>query len=139
IRTPDDERHVLACLSQPDTDHPPDGTRSDDADFHDASHKKVALLHGSVTRPPLAASVSPVMKLDSSLSRKRITAAISSGWPIRPIGVPAIRRFAASSESARAISVSIRPGATQLTRTLWGANASAQQRVKAITPALEVA
>ena len=96
-------------------------------------------IQGSVTLPPLAESVSPVMKLDSSLKRKRMTEAISGGWPIRPSGVSATMRFIDSSERTWAISVSIRPGATQLTRTLCGANASPQHRVSAMTPAFEEA
>ena len=44
--------------------------------------------YGNVTRPPLAESVSPVMKLDSSLSRKRITDGNFVG-----LADPAQRRF----------------------------------------------
>ena len=81
----------------------------------------------------------PVMKLDSSLKRNRITAAISSGLPRRPCGVCSMTVLIMSGGKTCAISVSIRPGATLLMRTLWGAKASAQQRVKAITPAFALA
>jgi hypothetical protein len=50
------------------------------------------------------------MKLDPSLSRKRITAAISSGLPGRPSGAVSTTSRLVSGGRARAISVSISPG-----------------------------
>ena len=60
----------------------------------------------------------------------------SSAGPRRPSGVSDLIRPISSSLRTWAISVSIKPGAMQLTRTPCGAKASEQHRASAITPAL---
>ena len=84
------------------------------------------IVYGNVTRPPEAAMVWPVMKLDRSLNRKQANSAISSGRPSRFNGVSCIIWSRVAGANTVAISVWIKPGAMQLIRTC-GANASLQQ------------
>ena len=73
-----------------------------------------------MTRPPLAATVWPVMKLDSSLSKKRITAAISSGVPSRPSGVCSTTSRLTSGGSTWATATTVVPPGS----AAWAANTS---------------
>ncbi len=82
--------------------------------------------------PPSTNSMSPVMKLDSSLARNTAALATSPGVPRRPIGTRARRRSHASSVTTRlAPSVGVGPGAIALTRILRGPNSAAAERVDA--------
>src|SRR5262249_17899170 len=75
-------------------------------------------------RPPQAKIVWPVTKVDSSDSRNRTTCAISDGSAIRFSRVISMICALRLAFASRAISVSVSPGATQLTRTC-GASAAA--------------
>src|SRR5215218_920107 len=91
------------------------------ADLADADR---IVSHGYIMpRPPETPTVSPVTYDASSLARKAIAAATSSGWPRRRISVESIIPWtnrspsSPSASAARTICVSIGPGATALTRT----------------------
>ena len=73
----------------------------------------------------------------ASLSRKYVSAAMSSGVPVRRAGVLSTMRCRISSLMSLVMSVSIRPGATQLTR-IAGPNAVAQLRANAMMAAFDV-
>src|SRR5262249_29767533 len=75
------------------------------------------------SRPPSTVYEAPVTNEASSEARNATTAATSSGRPMRPIGcAPTTSRSASAGSSwlstyTRICSVSMNPGATQLTRT----------------------
>lgn len=52
-------------------------------------------------RPPSTSRSVPVMYEASSLARKRMARAISSGWAMRPMGMPALTFFRVSASSVR--------------------------------------
>ena len=87
--------------------------------------------------PPEATWVCPVVKLDLSLNKKLASSAISVVLPVRLSGVDLIKFLRASSVISEVKSVSIKPGATPLTRT-YGPNAAAQFRTKPNMAAFEV-
>lgn len=89
----------------------------------------------TVTKPPLGLIVSPTKKLASSEQRKAIAAAISSGRPRRPWGVPIRTAPISGSVSEPETSwVSTKPGAIALTRTPCWISSLATVRVKARMP-----
>ena len=69
-----------------------------------------------IVAPPSMTMDCPVMKVPACDARKTAAPAISSGSPMRPSGVREVARFrlSGSSQSARAKSVRMRPGAMQL-------------------------
>ncbi len=72
----------------------------------------------------------------SSLARKAIAAAISSGWAPRPSGIRFAIAASVSSSSlmSSVISVSVKLGATALTRTPSFAWSIAAARVRFVAP-----
>src|SRR5262249_30257827 len=107
------------------------------AEHHDlvlAAHRHVAFgladdvchgaAHQAAVRPPSTTSSAPVVKADSSLARKRIVLATSSGLPSRPSGAAAsrpARSFAGSrarANIASSMGVSAKEGCTELQRML---------------------
>ena len=82
---------------------------------------------------------SPVSQDDWSEARNSATRAISSGWPMRPIGMTMPMDFATSMVSPIAFtpSVSVVPGAIALTRIFFGASSRASARVIVSTAAFE--
>src|SRR3546814_3407186 len=72
-----------------------------------------------IVAPPSHTMVWPVVKAPALLARKTAAPAISCGSPMRFSVEAAVdrSRFSGFSHSARAMSVRIRPGAMQLTRT----------------------
>ena len=89
--------------------------------------------------PPSTVSTCPVIKSASSRSRNATAFATSSGDPSRPAGVWSTRDATVSSPSPFTMSVSMTPGATQLTRMWEGASSMASDRVSPITAALDAA
>ena len=87
--------------------------------------------------PPEATWVCPVVKLDLSLNKKQTSSAISHVSPVRLSGVDSIKVSRALSVISAVRSVSIKPGATPLTRTC-GPNAAAQFRTNPNIAAFEV-
>src|SRR3546814_13332466 len=71
----------------------------------------------------------------ASLARNVQTPAMSSGWPMRLIGLTAAACSFWPSAHARVMSVSNAPGSTTLART-FGAHAPARPRVRAWSDAL---
>src|SRR5690349_8369098 len=82
------------------------------------------------TRPPSTASVTPCTKLASSLARKTIAAASSSGSAARPAGASAASCFTISSGTASIMRVRVGAGAMALTRTPLGPYSAAQAFVR---------
>jgi hypothetical protein len=82
---------------------------------------------------------SPVSHDDWSEARKSATRAISSGWPMRPIGITMPIDLATSIVSPIVFrpSVSVAPGAIALTRIFFGASSRASARVIVSTAAFE--
>ncbi len=89
--------------------------------------------------PPDAEMRSPVSHDDWSEARNSATRAMSSGWPILPIGMTMPIAFAASIVSPIVFrpSVSVVPGAIALTRIFFGASSTASARVMVSTAAFE--
>ena len=87
--------------------------------------------------PPSTGMIVPLTKL-IVVASPRITAATSSGWPIRLSGLLAILWARCCGLHIRVIGVSIKLGATATTR-ISGANARASDIVIACTPALAAA
>src|SRR5205823_6443711 len=98
-------------------------THPRDSDFH------------QLVLPPSTAMTWPWTKPALPSASRFTTSATSSGLPSRPSGIHASRRDFFSSGTWRYISVSIGPGATQLTLTPWVAISRASARVKPITAA----
>src|SRR5581483_6480075 len=90
---------------------------------------------GQVTVPPFGLTTWPVVQVFAGEARNQITSAISSGAAIRPSGIWAISSGVRSVAGSR--SVSVGPGATQLTRIPWGASSRASDFVRPITPAFD--
>src|SRR5581483_11263941 len=90
--------------------------------------------------PPSATMHWPVMNAAASDARNTAMPAISRGSPSRLSGVAAMRsaRRVSSSQSARAKSVLIRPGAMALTRTFFGPHSAARLRTRWCPAALEM-
>src|SRR4051812_21486672 len=88
--------------------------------------------------PPLTPTICPVMKGALSEARNTIVWAISSGFPTRLSGTPAIRPAFRSAVPVNrsSIPVSIGPGATALTRTPNAAASSAADLVSPSTACL---
>ena len=84
--------------------------------------------------PPSTQSVCPVIKEASSDARKYTAAATSCGLPIRQSGVSSASASRVSLECMAFISVSMTPGATQLTRIPEGPSSLASAFVKPIRP-----
>src|SRR5690606_4788271 len=98
------------------------GHAGDDNTFH--QHK-----------PPFTARTWRVMYPASSDIRKFTAPATSSGVPMRAAGI--IRRISSTGTCSSRISVSISPGATQLTVILRLPSSIARALAAPITPALE--
>ena len=89
-----------------------------------------------IRRPPSITSVSPVIQLASSDTKKATALAISFGVPNLPKGVALSAISLASFEVVEAISVIILPGAMALTLTPNSASSNARVLAKHITAAL---
>lgn len=90
-----------------------------------------------VTKPPLGLIVSPTKNEASSLQRKAIAAAISSGRPRRPWGVPMVTApIRGSVREPETSWVSTKPGAIALARMFCWISSLATVRVKARMPPL---
>src|SRR6266702_3968549 len=94
--------------------------------------------------PPSTARSTPVTYELSSEARNATAAAISSGMPLRPIGVCVVNCATACSacSAVRPVvvakaGVSIAPGLTQFTRILRSFNSKAQPRAKLRTAVFE--
>src|SRR5262249_22627111 len=94
---------------------------------------------GHSTSPPSTPSTCPVTKAASSLIRKRITRATSTGSPNRRSAVLATRSVMRFSGRCAIISVLIMPGATALTRMPRGPSSFAAVRATVATAALDAA
>src|SRR5579862_8249724 len=81
-------------------------------------------------RPPSTARVTPWTKLASSLARKTIAAASSSGSATLPAGASDASWFTISAGTASIMRVRVGPGETALTRTPLGPYSAAQAFVK---------
>ena len=87
--------------------------------------------------PPSTDSTCPVMNEASSEARNSTADAISSGVPARNSGVSSQIPAITVSSKQRVMSVSTKPGATQLTRMPLGATSFASDLVYPITAAFE--
>src|SRR6185295_11748828 len=96
-------------------------------------------LHTTVT-PPSATMTWPVTNAAASEARNTAMPPMSRGTPRRRSGVESSRalRRTASSHSALAKSVLIRPGAMALTRTFFGPHSAARLRTRWWSAAFEV-
>src|SRR5690606_31293030 len=87
--------------------------------------------------PPSTNRTCPVMKSVRVEARKATAFATSSGRPALPVGCKASCAASRSGVSWRSRGVSMRPGATALTRIPRDASSIAAARVKPATAALE--
>src|SRR5581483_12331109 len=98
--------------------------------------------HGSAgspaVQPPSTGSTTPVIALARGEARKTIAPAISSAWRIRPSGMRCVAACVnvSFSKNASVIGVTVKPGATALTRTPFSAQSIASERVSAATAPL---
>src|SRR6266511_493817 len=89
---------------------------------------------GTARAPPSMTSVWPVIQDDLSLARNTAASATSSGVPSLRVGSCAVSTLSRASQTARARSVLITPGAIALTRT-FGPSSYANCRVRWIMAA----
>src|ERR1700723_2031024 len=94
-----------------------------------------------IVAPPSITMVWPVVNVPAREARNKAAPAISSGSPIRSSGVRAVDAFSVSgfSQSARAKSVLIRPGAIKFTGVLGLPYSAARLRASCISAAFEIA
>src|SRR5690606_23717378 len=88
---------------------------------------------------PFTCSVVPVIYPACGLARKATAVAISAAAPRRPRGICDKMEAVCDSFKARVMSVSMKPGATQLTVMLRLPNSRARARAMPATPALAAA
>src|SRR6202030_28798 len=89
-----------------------------------------------LARPPDMSNTAPVLKRLASVHSHATSCATSLAWPSLFTGLSAIMALTASAPRLRIMSVSIGPGATQLTKMLRPAVSRLSALVNAMTPAL---
>src|SRR5207249_1432191 len=97
---------------------------------HAAADESRFICRQVISMPPLTCSVAPVMYAARGLARNATAYATSSGVPRRPNGIRDNNASRCASGSARVMSVSMKPGETQLTVMLRLPTSCASDLVK---------